>query len=297
MERRHPILRRLAIIAGVMLGMLVLVVGLAVLATGGIGQRLSLGKSVAVVEVRGVISDAADMIEALEGLRKGANTVAVVLRIDSPGGAVAPAQELYEEVQRVREAKPVVASLGNIAASGGYYVAAAADVILADPGTLTGSIGAIMTLQNYGELAQKVGVGEAVVKSGRYKDIGHPLRPLTDDERKLLQTMIDDVLAQFVDAVARGRAMQPERVRALADGRLYSGAQAKAAGLVDQLGGLEAAVRLAWERGGQTGEPRVMRVRERRPWWHALLSEALGPVPQGLGGGLLFLYGGALPTT
>jgi protease-4 len=295
MERRHPILRRLVMLIGVVVGLFILGALVSALRGGGMAQRF--GKSVGVAEVRGVIGDATDVIETLEGFRKQANTVAIVLRIDSPGGAVAPAQEIYEEVRRVREAKPVVASLGNVAASGGYYVAAAADTIVADPGTLTGSIGAIMTLQNYTDLAQKLGVSEAVVKSGRYKDIGHPLRPLTDEERKLLQGMIDDVLGQFVDAVAQGRRMEAARVRVLADGRLYSGAQAKAAGLVDELGGLEVAIQLAWERAGQTGEPRAARVRAHRPWWQAFLSETLGPVPQGLGGGLLFLYGGSLPNT
>jgi protease-4 len=219
-----------------------------------------------------------------------------VIRIDSPGGGVAPSQELYEEVVRLREVKPVIASLGNIAASGGYYVAAATSLIVAAPGTLTGSIGVIMDFRQLQGLAEKIGITDQVVKSGPYKDIGHPLRPMTDNERKLLQGMVDDVFQQFVDAVATGRHLDPARVRALADGRLYSGSQAKEAGLVDELGGLNTAVRLAWERGGQTGEPRVRKVKSLwRPWWLDAVGEALAPARAGLGGGLLFLYGGPTP--
>src|SRR5207253_8477027 len=202
---------------------------------------------VGVVELRGVIQDAADLVEALERFRTSEATVAVVLRIDSPGGAVAPSQEIYDEVQRVREGgKPVIASLGNVAASGGYYVASAANRILADPGTITGSIGAIMSVPYYAPLAEKIGFAEETVKSGRFKDTGHPLRHLSPDERNLLQGMVDEVLGQFVEAVARGRGMAAARVRSLADGRVYAGTQALAVGLVDKLGGLDAATRMAW---------------------------------------------------
>jgi len=292
MARRHPILRRLALLAAIALVLVAIGLG----ALGGLGDRLALGPSVGVVELRGVIEDAADTIEALERLRRHDGTRAVVLRVDSPGGAVAPAQELYDEIWHVRESKPVIASLGNVAASGGYYVASAANLILADPGTITGSIGAIMDVPQYGPLAEKVGVSEEVVKSGRFKDTGHPLRPLAPEERALLQGMVDDVLSQFVAAVAKGRSMEPERVRALADGRVFSGAQALSAGLVDRLGGLEAATRAAWEQAGQTGEPRVWHLRgRRRLWWLDLLGETLVGERRGWTGGLLFLYPGPVP--
>jgi protease-4 len=261
-----------------------------------VGMNVGLGSTVAVVELTGEIREAEQLVESLTSLRKDPQVVSVVIRIDSPGGGVAPSQELYEEVVRLREVKPVVASLGNIAASGGYYVAAATSLIVAAPGTLTGSIGVIMDFRQLQGLAEKIGITDQVVKSGPYKDIGHPLRPMTDNERKLLQGMVDDVYQQFVDAVATGRHLDPARVRALADGRLYSGSQAKAAGLVDELGGLTTAVRLAWERGGQTGEPRVRKVKSTwRPWWLDVVGEALTPVRPGLGGGLLFLYGGPTP--
>ena len=269
-------------------------VGVAALSGTPLSERFTFGKTVAVVDVRGVISDAADTVEALDHLRQQDATIGVVVRIDSPGGAVAPSQEIYDAVWRLRARKPVVASLGNVAASGGYYVASAADVVVADPGTLTGSIGAIMEVQNVATLAEKVGVSQTVVKSGRFKDVGQPLRAVTDEERVLLQRMVDDVLGQFIDAVARGRGMEAGRVRALADGRLYSGAQARDVGLVDELGGLADATRVAWSRAGQTGEPRVSHVRMRgRPWWLDLLG--LARLPDLLApGGLLFLYRGPL---
>jgi protease IV len=269
MPRRRPWLRRLGFLVGLVLA---LVGASAILREWSGTMGLSLGPVVGVVELSGVISDA------------------------ETGGGVAPSQEIYEEVARVREAKPVIASLGNVAASGGYYVASAATTIVADAGTLTGSIGVIMEFRQLQGLAEKVGVGENVVKSGPYKDIGHPLRPMTPAERTLLQGMVDDVYGQFVDAVATGRGLPADKVRALADGRVYSGSQAKTAGLVDELGGLNTAIRIAWERGGQTGEPRVRRVKGAwRPWWLDLVSSALTPVRQGLGGGLLFLYGGPTP--
>ena len=293
MPRRHPWLRRFGLLIGITLA---LVGGASLIERlGGGDVDVGLGPTVAVVDLTGVIRDAVDLCDTLASLRKDSHAVAVVLRIDSPGGGVAPSQEIAEEVARLREAKPVVASLGNVAASGGYYVAAATSLIVADPGTLTGSIGVIMEFRQLGGLADKLGVSEEIVKSGPFKDIGQPLRPMTAPERSLLQGMVDDVYRQFVDAVAQGRGLDPARVRELADGRLYSGAQAKAVGLVDELGGLTSAIRIAWERGGQSGEPRVRRVKGAwRPWWLDLVGQALAPMRSaGLGGGLLFLYGGA----
>jgi protease-4 len=295
MARRHPILRGLLISAGVVLVLAVLVAGAASVVGGGLGDRLSFGKSVGLLELRGVITDSADAIDALDRFRKQEKTVAVVLRIDSPGGAVAPSQELYDAVWRVRETKPVIASLGNVAASGGYYVASAANTIFADPGTITGSIGAIMSVRQLSELAQKVGVSEQIVKSGRFKDAGNPLRELSPEERALFQEMVDDVLTQFVTAVAKGRGMTETDVRPLADGRVYSGAAAHRVGLVDRLGGLTQAIETAWRDAGQEGEPSVTRVRgQRRAWFLDLLGQAFLPESTGVGGGLFYLYQGPI---
>jgi protease IV len=293
MARRHPILRWLLISAGVSIGLMVVVAVLASFVGGNLGDRFSFGKSVGLLELKGVITDGTEAIEALDRFRKQEKTVAVVLRIDSPGGAVAPSQEIYDAVWRVRESKPVIASLGNVAASGGYYVASAANTIFADPGTITGSIGAIMTVRQVSELAQKIGVSEQVVKSGRFKDAGNPLRELSPEERALFQEMVDDVLTQFVAAVAKGRGMNETEVRPLADGRIYSGAAAHRAGLVDRLGGLAQAVETAWRDAGQEGEPSVTHVRgQRRAWWLDLLGQAFLSEPAGLTGGLFYLYQG-----
>ncbi len=257
-------------------------------------MRGLLGHAVGVAEIRGVIGDDPELIDTLKDFRDSAGIVAVVVRIDSPGGAVAPSQEISDAVWQLREKKPVVASLGNVAASGGYYVASAANAIVADPGTLTGSIGVIMEFRNFAPLADKVGMSESVVKSGKFKDIGHPLRPMTDEEKALLQTMVDDVYGQFVAAVVRGRGLDEAKVRAIADGRIFSGAQAKAEGLVDELGGLDAAVRLAWSKSGETGEPQIEQRKARRwPWWVDVLGSTVAPTPRSLGGGLLVLYRGA----
>lgn len=292
MARRHPILRGLLITGGVVLALLAILMGAAAVVGGGLGDRLALGKSVGLLELRGVITDGADAIESLDRFRRQEHIVAVVLRIDSPGGAVAPSQEIYDAVWRLRETKSVYASLGNVAASGGYYVASAAQTIYADPGTITGSIGAIMGVPMYRDLAEKLGVSEEVVKSGPFKDAGNPLRPLTAEERALFQKMVDDVLDQFVSAVARGRQMDEADVRPLADGRIYSGATAQSVGLVDRLGGLSDAVEAAWREAGQEGDPRVTRVRgQRRAWWRELLGATLLPEPAGVAG-LFYLYQG-----
>jgi protease-4 len=291
MARRHPILRAFVILA---FGTVALIALVGIVVLSGVGDHVLFGNSVAVIDIRGVISDAGDTVDSLEHFRAQETTVAVVLRIDSPGGAVAPSQEIYDAVWRVREKKPVIASLGNVAASGGYYIASAANRIVADPGTITGSIGAIMTVPYYAPLADKIGFSEETVKSGRFKDTGHPLRHLSAEERSLLQGMVDEVLGQFVDAVARGRGLSPARVRSLADGRVYAGTQALGVGLVDRLGGLETANRLAWEEAHQAGEPRVQRVHARRlPRILQLLGTFLGE-PSASSGGLFFLYRGPI---
>jgi len=223
------------------------------------------GERVAVVRIEGVIVDSRDAIEELRKFRENPNVKAIVLRIDSPGGGVVPSQEIYSEVLKTRtEGRvKVVTSMGNLAASGGYYIAAATDRIVANPGTLTGSIGVIMELANVRGLMEKVGVQSVVIKSGKHKDLASPFRTMSVEDRAILQTVLDDVHDQFIQAVAAGRAMKVDQVRDLADGRIFTGRQARTVKLVDELGDLQDAIRLAGKMGGIAGEPRVVETRKR----------------------------------
>jgi protease-4 len=241
------------------------------------------GAKVAIVEVDGIIgvgpdrgADADGIVRTLGEYRDNPSVAAVVLRINSPGGVVAPTQEIFAAVERVRGAgKPVVASLGSVAASGGYYVAVAANRIYANPGTLTGSIGVIMQLANVGPLLKKVGVDYVVIKAGTFKDIGSIARAMTPKERQVLQALLDDVYGQFVTAVAEHRGLDRKTVLAFADGRIYSGQQARALKMVDELGGLDDAIEAAGKLAGLTGKPRVIYPRHRFSI-RDLLSSQLG---------------------
>jgi protease-4 len=222
------------------------------------------GERVAVVELEGLIADVDDLVRELKAYRDNPAVRAVVIRINSPGGAVAPTQELYGALRRLREAgKPVVASLGSVAASGGYYVAVAADQIYANPGTLTGSIGVIMQLANLNALMKKVGVEYVVVKAGQFKDLGSVARPMSVEERRVLQALLDDVHGQFIGAVADGRKLERSQVQRFADGRVFSGSQAKALRMIDALGGLEDAVDGAATLAGLPKPPKVIGPRRR----------------------------------
>ena|SRR6266571_3490983 len=217
------------------------------------------GPKVALVELEGIILDADELVRELKAHRENPIVRAVVIRINSPGGVVGPTQELHQAIVKTRQAgKPVVASLGGVAASGGYYVAVAADQIYANPGTLTGSIGVIMQTANVEQLMKKVGVDFVVVKAGDYKDIGSFARPMTAEERRVLQALLDDVHGQFIGAVAQGRKLDRARVTQFADGRIFSGSQAKSLGMVDALGGLEDAVAAAGKLAGLPGTPVVL---------------------------------------
>ena len=245
------------------------------------------GAKVAVVEVEGIIGgdagrglDTDGVIRVLGEYRDDPAVRAVVLRINSPGGVVAPTQEIFTAVRRLREAKkPVVASLGSVAASGGYYVAVAADRIYASPGTLTGSIGVVMQLANLEGLLKKVGVEYVVVKAGAYKDVGNMARAMTPEERRILQSLLDDVYDQFISAVADGRGLDPQAVRAFAEGRIYSGRQAQSLKMVDDLGGLEDAIEAAAKMAGLPAKPKVIYPRRRFSLRELLRNElGLGPV-------------------
>lgn len=222
------------------------------------------GGRVAVAELEGIILDVEPLLRDLRAYRDNPLVRAVVIRINSPGGVVGPTQEVHDALMRLRQAgKPVVASLGAVAASGGYYIATAADEIYANPGTLTGSIGVIMQMANLETLMKRVGVDWVVVKAGEFKDLGNPGRPMTPEERRVLQALLEDVHAQFIDTVAEGRRLERAEVARFADGRIFSGTQALALKMVDHLGSLEAAILAAARRADLPTPPSVIRPRRR----------------------------------
>jgi|SRR5919108_1444118 protease-4 len=230
----------------------------------GDGGAPLFGPRVAVVELEGLIAETDDLVRELRQHRDNPSIRAVVIRINSPGGVVGPTQEVHDALLRLRQAgKPVVASLGSVAASGGYYVAVAADQIYANPGSLTGSIGVIMQMANVDSLMKKVGVDYVVVKAGQFKDLGNFSRPLTPEERRVIQALLDDVHGQFIEAVAKGRKLDRSAVVQFADGRVFSGTQALALKMVDALGGLEEAIDAAGKLAKLPTPPPVERQRRR----------------------------------
>ena len=230
---------------------------------------------VALVKIEGVLVTSDHIVDELHDYAEDSSIKAIVIRIDSPGGGVVPSQEIYNAVKYAKkEGKKVVVSMGSVAASGGYYVAAAADKIVANPGTLTGSIGVKMEFANLEKLLEKIGVQGMVVKSGEYKDIGSPFRTMTEPEKKLLQSVIDDVHSQFISAVAEGRQLQEADVRAIADGRIFTGQQALTLKLVDQMGDLNDSIQLAGSLSGIRGRPNVIEKKKKIPFFEYLKEES-----------------------
>jgi len=254
--KKRPFLMASALLTGLFVFFLVLAVTVA--SFMGRPTNFAIGDKIGVIEVFGVIADSRHVIEQLHDFRDNDSVKALVLRIDSPGGGVGPSQEIYDEVKAVDIIKPVVVSMGSVAASGGYYIAAPAREIIANPGTIIGSIGVIMEFTNVQELLDKIGLDSVVVKSGEYKDIGSPTRDMTVAEREILQNLIDDVHSQFVESVADGRNMEETVVRSIADGRVFSGRRAMEIGLVDGMGNLQVAIQRAAELAGVDGEPSVV---------------------------------------
>jgi protease-4 len=254
--RRHPVLFGILLLICVGLVFFFLVSALFNFGRGG--YSLPVGNKVAIVALEGVITGSDDVIGDIEDFAKDDRVKAIVIRIDSPGGSVAPTQEIYDAILEAGKKKKIVASMGSIAASGGYLVACGADKIVANPGTITGSISAIMHFANMQELMRKIGVSSSVIKSGKYKDIGSPAREMTDEEKVLIQQVVDDVYDQLLDTVSQRRKMPKENVRLIADGRILTGRQAQKAGLVDFLGNQKYAVRLAAKLAGIEGEPEVV---------------------------------------
>ncbi|HLE09231.1 MAG TPA: signal peptide peptidase SppA [Thermodesulfobacteriota bacterium] len=232
------------------------------------------GDKVAVVEVDGIITDPTSVNDELRYYGERADVKAIIIRINSPGGGVGPSQEIYSEIKRLRETKKVVASMGAVAASGGYYIAAAADKIVANPGTITGSIGVIIEFVNVEDLLKKIGLKGYTIKSGRFKDIGSPIKEMEPEEKELLQEVVNDVYGQFVEAVSSGRNIPRDKVEKIADGRILSGAQAKKAGLVDSLGTLQDAITIGASLAGIKGKPVVIYPERRRGIWRVLFEDS-----------------------
>lgn len=293
--QKRPLLIALGLLCGIFVFFLALIIAVSYLLDRP--THLVARNQVGVIEVTGIIVESKKVIEQLSAFHENSAVKAIVLRVDSPGGGVGPSQEIYEEVKRVDVDKPVVVSMGSLAASGGYYIAAPARRIYANPGTITGSIGVIMEFTNFQELLDKIGLHNQVIKSGKFKDIGSPVRPMSDEDRALLQSLIDDVHSQFIDSVAAGRKLNREKVKTLADGRIFTGRQAKELGLVDELGNLEAAVRSAGELAGIEGKPDIVYPPSDKPKLiDFLIQETSSRLREvllnGQGGGLQYVWSG-----
>jgi protease-4 len=251
----------------------------ALVATLTMGDGVSLGDKIGLVTVAGPIIDARDAVDEIRKYADDGSIKAIVLRVESPGGAVGPSQEIYREVARAAARKSVVASMGAIAASGGYYISSPATRIVANPGTLTGSIGVIMEIPNVAGLMDKVGLKTTVIKSGRHKDMASMFREIGAEERAILQNVLDDVHAQFIEDVAKARKMDIEKVRALADGSIFTGRQALGNGLVDELGGLRDAEDIAARLAGIEGEPVIVKKKKKSALAELLTGSFAGRLP------------------
>jgi protease-4 len=254
--RRHPVILGIALLAVIGFVAIVAMYGFGLL--GGDGRSFSVREKVGIIPIEGIIGDSEELVEQINAFADDRGIKAVVLRIDSPGGGVVPSQEIYQAVRELKKKKKVVASMGSVAASGGYLIAVAADRIVANPGSITGSISTVMHYANVEELLKKVGVRSSVVKSGKFKDIGSPTREMTAEERLLIQAIVDDIYDQFVRTIAENRKLPLQRIFELSDGRIFSGRQAKDLGLVDDLGGLQDAVLLAGKLSGMEGSPEIV---------------------------------------
>ncbi len=251
----------------------------------GLNGKIAKSDKIAIINIESIITQSSNTVRQIKKYADDKSIKAIVLRIDSPGGGVAPSQEIYSEILKVRKNsnKIVVTSMGNLAASGGYYIACASDKIVANPGTLTGSIGVIMTFSNIEELMKKIGLKTEIIKSGEFKDIGSPMREFTEKEKKLLQGVIDDVYDQFVNAVSVGRSIAVQKVKELSDGRIFTGRQAFEIGLVDKLGSLEEAIKLAAELVGIEGKPKIVSEKKERNLLFKLLeNKVLSYLPKQL---------------
>jgi protease IV len=253
--RRHPFLFFLitiVICSTIMFSGFVLLLsfGSKMVSSGFANNYASSNGNVGIVEINGIILSSKKIIQNIKTFRDDDSIKAIILRIDSPGGGIGPSQEIYREVMKAKRDKKIITSMGSVAASGGYYIASATNKIIANAGTLTGSIGVIMEYANIEEIAKKIGISPVVIKSGKFKDIGSPLRELNDSERKILQDLVNELHLQFVNDAATARGIDVETMLKLADGRVYTGQKALDLNLIDRLGNLDDAVQWVGELAG-----------------------------------------------
>lgn len=297
--KKHPLIYGLILIFALGIVLVICLNGLLPLSKGS--KPFKHSEKVGIIDIQGVISSSREIVEELDEFGKNPNIKAVIIRIDSPGGGVAASQEIYSAVKDLRQTKKIVASLGSVAASGGYLVACAAHKIVANPGSITGSISAVMYFVEAEELMKKIGLKSSVIKSGKFKDIGSPTRAMTGEEQELLQSLVDDIKQQFIDVVAENRGITREQVEGLADGQVFTGRQAVKLKLVDDLGDQAYAVRLAGKMASIEGQPEVVYpTKKGQSIWQLILqntvssfvgrvSEKLDILPSGMH--LLYEYG------
>ena len=253
-KKKSPLAKRLLFLALILFAL----VGISSITSEWVQQGTK--NRIGIVDITGLISDSQYIVNQVKKFRQDKRIRGIILRIDSPGGAVGPSQEIYDEVLKTRESgKTIYASMGALAASGGYYIASAAERIFANPGTLTGSIGVIMVFSNAQGLMKKIGLQPEIVKAGEYKDIGSPARAMTQKERNLLQSVVTDVHQQFIEAVANGRNISVAEVTKIADGRILTGRQAYSLNLVDQMGGLQVSIDQLAHKVGIIGSPKIIK--------------------------------------
>lgn len=239
------------------------------------GQKAFSGGNIGIVEINGMILSSKKIIQDLNTFRHEDGIKAIILRIDSPGGGIGPSQEIYREIMKIKTEKKVLTSMGSVAASGGYYIASATNGIVANPGTITGSIGVIMEYANIMEIAKKIGISPVVFKSGEFKDMGSPLRDLKESEKKIFQELVDELHLQFVRDASKARDIDFKTMASLADGRVYTGQTALQLKLVDRLGNLDDAVQWAGEMADIKGKLKPVYPKEDKLTFIRSLAETL----------------------
>ena len=268
------------------IGLIVFIIIISIIPWGNV---LPSGPKVGIVEINMPITNSKKAVDDLNYFNRKSNIAAIVVRLETPGGGVAASQEIYEKVRKISKFsdKPIIASMGGVAASGGYYIALGADTIMANPGTATGSIGVIMSYPIIGKMMDKIGIQYETIKSGTLKDSGAPFRNITSVERKYFQGLIDDLHGQFLSVVAEERNIPMDQAAELANGQVYSGKQAVENGLIDMLGTFEDAVLLAAREAGYVEEPEIVYPPEEKK---GLLDMLFGDIFQSSPIGNLFLF-------